>query len=486
MRRLTLLGLPASLLVIGACSSANPTSEPTEDVGRTRGAVINGTADTTHDAVVAIISQSGSEAGACTGTIVKVDATRKVGWVVTAAHCVDLPPVIVLQGQDYAQPDALRYEVVDYEADSRYGGQAGSPYDFAVVRIAGVDASTPTIPLVSNPDGLNIGTGVTSVGYGMISPNPPTSAQDQNTKRWYVNKSLNDVTSTKIGYSMTTSGICQGDSGGPVLVKTGSGERVAGVHSYVSGGCTGSGSEGTSGRAIAGLSFFSAELSKAIPTEDCALCEKIANSGNQECATYLAKCFADSECKGYYDCLSQGTSKATCASKYPKAEGPFNAAANCTCTRACTDKCASTLQCKTTPKCGFKLPAGDCTTCTEGSCCAETLDCAADGTCYQCLKTNDADASCATNAARKKLATCVASSCKTECAGSGLDTGADPTSDPASDPNASGSTTTKTTESGCAVAAPGTTRASGGVALVLAAAVAAVRRVRRRPSRSAA
>lgn len=449
---------------------------------RSSSAVINGTADTTHEAVVAVISQSAGQGGACTGTIVKVDATRKVGWVVTAAHCVDLAPVLVLQGPDYASADALRYEVVDYEADPRYGGQAGSPYDFAVVRIAGVDGSTPTIALVTNPDGLGNGTPVRSVGYGMTTPNPPSNPEDANTKRWYVDKTLNSVTSTKIGYSMTTSGICQGDSGGPVLVKSGGVERVAGVHSYVSGACTGSGAQGTSGRVAAGLSFFADELAKSIPKEDCALCEKIANSGTQECATYLAKCFADKECKGYYDCLSNGSSKATCLSKFPKAEGPFNAAVNCTCTRACADKCADEFQCKTTPKCGFKLPAGDCTTCTEGACCAETLDCAADGTCYLCLKTKDADESCADNPARKKLATCVANSCKDECAGSGLDTGAEPTAGGEGDGAGGAGGKTVTTTEGCAVSPAGGSR-SGGAALGLLVAAAALLS---RRSRSAA
>ena len=449
-------------------------------MGRTSSAIINGSLDTTHEAVVAIISQSGSEAGACTGTIVKVDATRKIGWVVTAAHCVDLPPVIVFQGDDYSKPEALRYEVVDYKADGRYGGQAGSSYDFAMIRIAGVDGSTPTIPLVTSPDGLTNGTAVTSVGYGRTSL-IQSGPGDQNSQRRAVNMTLSQVGQTQIGYDMSSRGICQGDSGGPVLVKGGGSERVAGVHSYVQGDCDGF---GVSGRVTAGLSFFNTEMAKAIPTEDCELCEKIANSGTQECATYLAKCFADPDCKGYYDCLSKGSSKATCASKFPKAEGPFNAAANCTCTRACSDKCASTLQCKTTPKCGYKLPAGDCTSCTEGACCNETLDCTADGTCYLCLKTNDGDPECATNAARKKLATCVATSCKTECAGSGLDTGADPAATEGGDPNAPGGTTTTTTEEGCSVASPGGPARTGGAGIALAFALAAG--LIRRRTRSAA
>ena len=111
--------------------------------------------------------------------------------------------------------------------------------------------------------------------------------------------------------------------------------------------------------------------------------------------------------------------------------------------------------CINTPKCGYKLPAGACTTCTEGACCDESLACASDGTCYVCLKTKDAAAECATNVARKAMATCVASKCKTECAGSGLDTGADPAVDPAADPTDAGpagsGATTTTTTSGCSI-----------------------------------
>lgn len=483
-RRFPFFGLPVLVLAAASCSTAVPDAGE-ETLGRTEGAIINGTLDTTHEAVVSVYSQSAGQAGGCTGTIVKVDATRKIGWVVTAAHCVDLAPVLVLQGQDYRSESALRYEVIDYKADPTYSEQ-GYQNDFAVVRIAGVDSSTPTIPLVTSPDGLAVGTPVTSVGYGKTSPQDPVDPEDANSKRWYVNKTLSNVTTSKITYTMTTSGICQGDSGGPVLVGTGSSERVVGVHSYINGGCGGSGTQGTSGRVTSRLTgFFSGELAKAPPPDDCDLCEKVANSGTQECAAYLQKCFADKDCKGYYDCLSAGTAKATCLNKFPKAEGPFNAAVNCTCTRACNDKCSTTFQCKNTPKCGYKLPAGDCTTCTEGACCDEALDCAADGTCYLCLKTKDADEACAANAARKKLATCVATSCKDECAGSGLETGAEPATEEGGE---APPTTTTTTTEGCAVAAPGRGDRSFGAALAALLGLAAIgrRRSLRGRARSAA
>src|SRR5687767_12903510 len=189
--RSSLLAIPFVAAFAVACS-ASPASDD-EVTGRTSSAIINGTLDTKHPAVVAVILQQGSQGGICSGTIVKIDATRKIGWVATAAHCVDVPPVVVIGGEDFLKPGALHYEVLDYEADSRYGNQAGSPYDFAMVRIAGVEASSPMIPLVSGADGLAVGTPVTSVGYGRTSTQTPTKPEDENTRRWFVNKTLGQV-----------------------------------------------------------------------------------------------------------------------------------------------------------------------------------------------------------------------------------------------------------------------------------------------------
>ena len=112
MRRLFPLLLPAAALVV-ACSSSDP---PSELVGQSSSAIINGQLDTTHQAVVMLYSQSGDKAGLCSGTIVKIDPTTHIGWVATAAHCVEAQPSIVIQGNDFLGSDVLRYEVVDFAA----------------------------------------------------------------------------------------------------------------------------------------------------------------------------------------------------------------------------------------------------------------------------------------------------------------------------------------------------------------------------------
>ena len=480
-------------LAVTACSAPEiPAGGDADDarLGQVASPVINGQLDTTHQAVVAIVLQEGQQGGLCSGTIVKTDPVTHIGWVLTAAHCVDIPPVFVLQGNDFAAPSGvLRYDIVDYKADPNYPDATGSPYDFAMIRIAGVDASTPTIPLVTSPDSLGVGTSVVSVGYGRTTL-IAAGAGDQNTVRRRVSKQLSQV-GQSIAYNMQSNGICQGDSGGPVIVGSGSAERVAGVHSYVQGDCNGL---GVSGRVTFNKAFIDGELAKAIPKQDCDLCGKIANSGNGTCASATRNCLADKECGGYYECLSSGKAKSSCLLQFPKAEGPFNAAANCQCTQACTTECKGTFECINAPKCGYKLPAGACAQCTEGACCDEALECASDGACYVCLKTNDASPGCATNAARKKMATCVSSKCKTECAGSGLDTGAEPPTgeEPAADPNAAtpaggGTSSTTTTESCSLSSAPLSRggRAAAAVPTATAAVMLAVALLARRRRRAA-
>lgn len=485
-------------LAASACSSGDVPAGTEAVTGSVASPIINGTLDTTHQAVVAIISEAGNQQGLCTGTIFKVDAATKIGWVLTAAHCVTpIPPSRVLLGNDYDAPGAVRYEVLDHAFDGRYSG-SGDSYDLAVIRILGVDASTPTIPLAATPDNLTTGTSVLSVGYGRTSLRR-AGAGDRNSVRRKVTKSLSGAGATTIKYSMTTSGICQGDSGGPVLVNVGGVEKVVGVHSYVANGstvlepngdpssdCDG---EGVSGRvATAGTSIVNEMTSKAAPAASCDLCSKIANSGNNECAVLERQCTSDPACLGYFQCVNEcgntASCRASCLQKFPKGEGPLAAVAACVCTQACAKECGSGINCRSVPKCGAKLPAGACSTCTEGACCQETFDCTADGTCYLCLKGNDADPACATNAKRKALATCVASKCKDACAGSGLDTGAEPAAEEPPPADAAPGTRVVTTEEGCRVATPGATSTTSSPGLTgltgLATALVAWRRRRTR------
>ena len=146
------VGLCAAL---AACSSVDVPAD--NGMGAVGSPIVGGSPDTTHSAVVALLMEGAQgTAGACTGTIVKKDGS--VGYVLTAAHCVNtLKPYAVVEANDYAAPSAFVYKVLDYKFHPDYSATT-DPEDVAVVRILGVTADTPTIPVTAASDGLAPGT----------------------------------------------------------------------------------------------------------------------------------------------------------------------------------------------------------------------------------------------------------------------------------------------------------------------------------------
>ena len=134
------LALLASLVAFASACSSSPPKESEPAAASVASPIINGSVDTTHQAVVFVYAQQGQTGGACSGTVVKVDAANKLAWILTAAHCVDIPPVLVIQGNDYEAATSIRYTVFDYAPDPQYTGNVGSGHDFAVVRVVGADA----------------------------------------------------------------------------------------------------------------------------------------------------------------------------------------------------------------------------------------------------------------------------------------------------------------------------------------------------------
>jgi hypothetical protein len=480
--RQTILSFGFGIAVaLSACASVTEETRDGESVGVASAAIINGQIDTTHSSVVLVHSQSGQSVGHCTGTIIKVDVQRKIGWVLTAAHCVEIPPVTIVLGDDFASSTALGYAVVDWTKDTRYE-KPGDPYDFAVVRIAGVDATTPVTPVATSFDGIAVGSPVVAVGYGrtnLIASGPP----DNNTKRRKANLLAMDVSSTMISYDTTIRGTCQGDSGGPDIAIVGGKEVVVGVHSIFQGSdCN---SVGSSARTVSGAGFINGELGKALPPDDCALCGKVAVSGKETCAELNRACFADASCKSLYDCVvacpkGSASCAAACEKKNPKGVGPLIAAASCTCTRSCTKQCGSTSECAVWPKCGLSTNAKSCTACIESACCEAALDCTADGTCFACMSSGG---NCAGNARHDKLATCIQSKCAAPCSGSGAPGSTPGDAPPPPTPEEEGTTPANTppaasdeqpTSAGCAVASPA--KKDGRLAIVLGSLVLLVLR----------
>lgn len=473
------LGSLGLVTILAACAAPPAADEaPAHQSQR----IIGGQYDTTHEAVVAVLQDQ----GLCTGTIVKTEPSTGVLWVLTAAHCVTSPPKYVVQGPDFQSPTALLYEVLDYAPHPSYTGAVDSNYDFAMVRAAGADASTPTLPyLKTSNDSVTSGKQILALGYGKVQPTDPEPPQSQ---RKSIALAVSQTSTTKLSFNFQSGGTCQGDSGGPDLYTIGGAEYVAGVHSYGVGGCTGT---SVSGRISAATSWADGELAKAPKASACDVCTKTQFSGKNTCAQYQSACAANRDCTNYVSCVnkcSDAACRTACQGQYPLGIGPANAVSTCACSvGGCHPACGAS--CFGTPACGYTISGAECRTCVEASCCTELAAAAKDGRGYDCIKNNGADPACAKNAAYQKLVTCQSSKCAV-CKGSlGDGGGGDPApADPGSsgDPAASSSSSSgggaKSDDGGGCQASPGRATSTGlfGLApFAVALGVLAARRRRR-------
>ncbi|MFO0740274.1 MAG: S1 family peptidase [Labilithrix sp.] len=395
--------------------------------------IITGSKDTGHPAVVLLQMTLPPDPGStrpnfalCTGTIISTNPTTKVGYVLTAGHCVrNATTIQVLSGNDFSSATGIAsYAFLDAKAHPQYDGQTSSPYDVAMVRILGVDATTPVVPVLS-PDQMSQNqTRVTSVGFGQTTrPNSHVDA-GMNTAKNRISGTVTRLTSQQMGVTYDNHGdICHGDSGGPVLTVVNGQEYVAGVHSFVTGDCVG---QGYSVRASAQIAFYRSIINAPAPAETCELCRKKSLSGTQTCAVARGKCLDDEQCGGLAKCLGRCSSttggdagasadcQKACVAQFPYGVGPYQSQiAFCSCNE-CDSACSGDTQCAAAPRCGMKFADATCNGCMEGGCCAEESACASDGHCSFCMK-NPGAAECASNAMLDAVRSCRATKCATEC-----------------------------------------------------------------------
>jgi hypothetical protein len=234
------LGCGLGAALAGGCGrrgSAVPASE-----GR---AILGGAADTTHDAVMAVLQlESDTRAFACSGTLIAQQGGS--AFLLTAAHCVVphdamgrvvLPPVVVspsvmiaLPGPDWqvSLAQGRKLTVAAISVAPGYDGAADSPSDVAILRLQ-TSAPPPTVIPILEPaeDTLASGSLLTLVGFG------ETETDAQNSIRRAVDRSVDSLTSQQLRYLQNDMvGQCHGDSGGPAVVRVAGAERVAGVMSY--------------------------------------------------------------------------------------------------------------------------------------------------------------------------------------------------------------------------------------------------------------
>lgn len=426
------LALPLAV----ACSVGSSDADVPEVAGGTEQPIITGSRDTGHPAVVLLQMTLAPDASghpsyaACTGTIIHADPATKVGVVLTAGHCVrNATAVQVISGNDLSVSTGIEsFAVVDFKAHPQYDGQTSSPYDVATVRILGVDANTPTLPVLA-PDQMVAGqTRVTSVGFGqVIRPGVATDA-GMNEAKNKIDGTVARLSTAQMAVQYDNGGdICHGDSGGPVIVNQGGKDYVAGVHSFVTGNCVGA---GYSVRASSQIAWYNTIIDAAPPATTCDSCRKTSLSGEQTCAKKRSECLGDADCGGLARCLNKcasaaasaapGTDAGTadcqkaCVAQFPYGTGPYqNLVGYCSCNE-CESACAGDTACAAVPKCGVKFADATCNSCMESACCAEEAACGSDGHCAFCLKNPTAD-ECTTNAKFQAVKSCKATSCATEC-----------------------------------------------------------------------
>ncbi|HUT99812.1 MAG TPA: trypsin-like peptidase domain-containing protein [Myxococcota bacterium] len=374
-RKMIPLFLMCSAAAVMSCSQTDLSQRPErpKHIDYTQSGIINGSLDTTHQAVVAVLASN----AACSGTIIEKNGNNL--FVLTAAHCVTgMTPQWIVQGNDYYSGSAIVYNVADYEAHPSY---SGGDYDFGMIRAVGAGPGTPVIPaLTSAQDNLATGTQIIHVGYGLTSyPNGDT------TQRHYIDGTLDGVDSITIWYGESPGGPCSGDSGGPQLTR--GTERVGGVTSYGDQNCA---IYGVSGRVSAVYDSFIRPYIDGTPiTMTCDECFSAVTGGQGACMTEVNACYNDSDCYAMLECFSNCSSSdqacyQACADQHPSGLQIYYAIYDCVCETGCVDECADDPLCQTTLKplgesCGDGSEC-DSTFCTDGVCCESTCS----GQCQAC------------------------------------------------------------------------------------------------------
>jgi len=334
----------------GGCSDPDTPVHPGALTHSVRQPVVGGQLETGLEATLAMMVEQGGQLGGpvCTGTMIAVDGSY--GYVLTAAHCGSIAAVIqtddVYGTCEDGGSDCRIYEVDSAQIHPSYNSDPA--YDFQMLRVFGVDGSTPFVPAATS-DSIGEGDAITVAGFGTY--NSGSSLQDADGRKRSATNSVDFVDGLAIYFSQSYSpgngGVCFGDSGGPTYAQVGGQMQVVGVNQAVSSDfCD---DIGISGRVQAVSGFIAEFMGDVPPPVTCDQCFQLeVNTAGGECADEVEACFSNQACSDFYDCIVGCTTQVcanTCATNNPGGVDPFNAIFTCSCS-ACSTECAGDPSCE--------------------------------------------------------------------------------------------------------------------------------------------
>jgi hypothetical protein len=449
------------------------------DAVQAQAPIFGGVADTTDNAVMALINQGNIKTtSACSGTTIATVGAS--GIFLTAGHCVvasdgmghvTTPVKVVASGDIFIVPgndwmtsvSGFQYfGVAQVAVHPMYDGSVDSPFDLALVRYDGALPSTAVVPILAPADDkLVAGSPITVVGYGR------TETNTNNSVRRKVDRVIQSLTANQFIYDQTDlKGACQGDSGGPAFFMAPGGPRVAGITSFGDPDCT---MVGASVRVSALSAFVQSFINAAPQTLSCDECALAVVGPGNACVNQSVACGpATSSCGRFLTCAGNCTNNSCitqCRQSFTAGATAYDAIVSCQCGGACAAACAASAGCPAggtgsagsggtgaagaggtgaagagaagiggtgTAGSGSQFTCDQftdpdsrpaCTTCLQGSCCTEAQACAANATCSSCLVSPSSSA-CRLNAPYTHIAQCLASCPNAPCSNASSDGGA--------------------------------------------------------------